>query len=65
VFVNGKAHINGIENFWGIAKTRLVKFRGLGPASCHMHLKETKFRFNPRHEDLYRLLLKYLRKYPI
>lgn len=65
VFVNGKAHINGIENFWGIAKTRLVKFRGLGPASCHLHLKETEFRFNHRHEDLYRLLLKYLRKYPI
>ena len=28
-FVNTKPHINGIENFWGIAKMRLSKFRGL------------------------------------
>ena len=32
VFANGKAHVNGIENFWGIAKTRLVKLRGSGLA---------------------------------
>ena len=24
-----KNHINGIENFWGIAKVRLYKFRGM------------------------------------
>ena len=28
-FVRGKAHINGIESFWGYAKTKLVKFRGI------------------------------------
>lgn len=26
-FANNKSHINGIENFWGIAKMRLAKFR--------------------------------------
>ncbi|MDR1191220.1 MAG: IS1595 family transposase, partial [Verrucomicrobiales bacterium] len=31
----------------------------------HLHLKETEFRFNHRHEDLYRFLLKNLQKYPI
>ena len=28
-FVRGTAHINGIEGFWGLAKTRLVKFKGM------------------------------------
>ena len=28
-FVNGKNHINGIENFWGYAKHRLSKFKGI------------------------------------
>jgi transposase-like protein len=26
VFANGRAHVNGIENFWGIAKNRLIPF---------------------------------------
>jgi transposase len=29
VFVNGRAHVNGIENFWGVAKSRLTKLRGI------------------------------------
>lgn len=28
-YVKGKSHINGIENFWGILKVRLSKFRGM------------------------------------
>ena len=28
-FVRGNSHINGIESFWGYAKTRLVKFKGM------------------------------------
>lgn len=27
-FVNAHSHINGIESFWGFAKTRLFRFRG-------------------------------------
>ncbi len=27
--VRGNSHINGIESFWGYAKTRLVKFKGM------------------------------------
>ncbi|MDR1145149.1 MAG: IS1595 family transposase [Verrucomicrobiales bacterium] len=65
VFVNGKVHINGIENFWGIAKTRLAKFRGLPASQFYLYLKETEFRFNHRHDNLYKLLLKYLRKFPL
>jgi transposase-like protein len=57
-FVRGNAHINGIEGFWGLAKTRLVKFKGMSPSTFYLHLKECEFRFNHRDQDLYRLLLK-------
>ena len=56
-------HINGIENFWGIAKTRLSKFRGISKNTFYLHLKECEFRFNHRNENIYKLLLKLLRKY--
>ena len=39
VFANGKAHVNGIENFWGIAKSRLLKFRGINKKTFYLHLK--------------------------
>ncbi len=57
-FVKRKAHINGIENFWGLAKMRLAKFRGLSRATLRLHLKECEFRFNHRRDNLYQLLLK-------
>ncbi len=57
-FVRGNAHINGIEGFWGIAKTRLVKFKGMSRSTFYLHLKECEWRFNHRDEDLYQLLLK-------
>ncbi len=60
-FVRGTAHINGIEGFWGLAKTRLVKFKGMSPSTFYLHLKECEFRFNHRDEDLYKLLLKITR----
>ncbi len=60
-FSNGHNHINGIENFWGIAKTRLSKFRGMAKSTFYLHLKETEFRFNHRNDDLYKLILKICR----
>lgn len=60
-FVRGNSHINGIEGFWGMAKTRLVKFKGLRRSTFYLHLKECEGRFNHRDEDLYRLLLKITR----
>ena len=38
-FATGEAHINGIEGFWGFAKTRLVKYRGMHPHSFSLHSK--------------------------
>lgn len=64
-FVRGRAHVNGIEGFWGYAKTRLVRFRGIQKRTFYLHLKECEFRFNHRGEDLYQLLLKVLRKHPL
>lgn len=64
-FVRGRAHVNGIEGFWGYAKTRLVRFRGIHKRTFYLHLKECEFRFNHRGEDLYQLLLNVLRKHPL
>jgi transposase len=61
-FARGNSHINGIENFWGIAKVRLSKLRGLRKDHFNLHLKECEFRYNMRHEDMYHELLKILRK---
>lgn len=65
VFANGRAHVNGIENFWGVAKNRLVKMRGITCEKFNLHLKETEWRFNHRHENIYKLLLTNLRSYPL
>jgi transposase-like protein len=61
-FAIGTNHINGIEGFWGLAKVRLVKFRGLSKNTFYLHLKECEFRFNYRNQDLYKVLLKITRK---
>ena len=61
-YVQGDVHINGIEGFWGFAKVRLVKFRGLSKNTFYLHLKECEFRFNYRDHHLYKLLLKITRK---
>lgn len=64
-FANGSCHINGIESFWGYAKTRLVRFRGMSKKTFHLHLKECEFRFNHRGEDTYKIILKILRENPL
>lgn len=64
-FARGRKHINGIENFWGLAKTRLTKFRGIHKSTFYLHLKECEFRFNNRHKNLYQILLKILRDTPL
>ena len=63
VFANGRAYVNGIENFWGVAKNRLAKMRGITRKNFNLHLKETEWRFNPRNENIYKLLLTNLRKF--
>ena len=57
-----QAHINGIEGFWGYAKSRLSKFRGMNKRTFYLHLKECEFRFNHRHDEMYEILLESCRK---
>src|SRR5215472_3372543 len=65
-FARGRGiHINGIESFWGTAKTRLAKRRGIRCHLFYLHLKECEFRFNHRHENLYSVLLEIFRKDPL
>jgi transposase len=60
-FALGTNHINGIEGFWGLAKVRLVKFRGMRKSTFYLHLKECEFRFNYRKQNLYSTLLKIIK----
>jgi transposase-like protein len=64
-FVRGNSHVNGIEGFWSFAKRRLQRFNGVSPETFNLHLKECEYRFNSRDKNLYRELLKLLRKNPL
>ncbi|GAA5784857.1 hypothetical protein YWS52_11770 [Chitiniphilus shinanonensis] len=64
-FARGRNHINGIEGFWGVAKTRLAKFRGMSKHTFYLHLKECEFRYNCRGQNLYLLVLKLIRQNPL
>lgn len=54
-------HINGIENFWSFAKQRLAKFHGLSRKNFYLHLKESEFRYNKKH-DMVKVLRTKLRE---
>jgi len=64
-FARGRRHINGIESFWSYAKTRLARLRGSCSDAFFSHLKETEWRFNHRHDNLYQTLLKNLVSSPL
>ena len=61
-FADYRNHINGIENFWGLFKVRLAKFRGMNKDTFYLHLKECEFRYNYKDKNLYLFLLKNIRK---
>lgn len=61
-FARKHNHINGIENFWGFAKTKLKKYYGINRKYFYLYLKEMEFRFNNRkHSNLGLLMRKLLR----
>ena len=64
-FAVGRNHINGIENFWGLCKVRLTKFRGMSKKTFYLHIKECEFRYNCRNKNLYLTLLKNFRNKPL
>jgi len=64
-FAKGNNHTNGIENFCGLCKVGLAKFRGIKKNNFYLHIKECEFRFNYRKESIYKMLLKIFRKAPL
>ena len=64
-FALGHNHINGIENFWGLCKVRLSKFRGIHKHNFYLHIKECEFRYNCRNKNLDLILLKEFRFNPL
>ena len=64
-FVRDKTHINGIEGFWGFAKSRLTRFKGMNKTTFYLHLKECEFRYNNRNSDMYKIILKMALKRPL
>ena len=57
--------IDGIEGFWGHAKNRPVKYRGMPKEDFYLHLRECESRFNMRGRDMYRFMLRELRERPL
>jgi transposase len=64
-FARGRNHVNGIESFWSFTKLRLSKLRGIRAEYFIIHLKESEWRWNHRHDNLYLFLLKNLRSEPL
>lgn len=51
-----RRHMNGIENFWSVAKTNLRRHVGIRRSHFVSYLKEREFRFNCQHEVLLLLI---------
>ena len=51
-------HINGIENFWSFAKTKLKRYYGIDRNHFYLYLKEMEFRFNYRNHPNLGLLIR-------
>ena len=53
-----RRHINGIENFWAFAKTRLRRYYGTRRSHFPLYLKEMEYRFNHRRDNVLNLLIR-------
>ena len=62
---NGKNFHDDITVFWGNTRSRLLKFRGMNKNTLYLHVKESEFRYNYREDDINRLLLNIIYKYPL
>ncbi len=63
--INGKNYHDDIAVFWGNTRNRLLKFRGMNKNTLYLHVKESEFRYNYRSDDINRLLLNIIYKYPL
>jgi transposase-like protein len=63
--VRDNSHVNGIEGFWSTAQVAASEAQRVSAQTFSLHLKECEYRFNHRHENLYRALLKLLKNNPL
>ena len=63
--IKGKSRIDEIDLFWGILKSRIVKFRGLNTGTVYLHVKESEFRYNHRNADLFSIIHSLIQKRPL
>ncbi len=54
--------MNGIENFWGFAKTKLRRYDGIRGSHFVLYRKDMEFRVNHRQEDLPLLIERILKQ---
>lgn len=59
------SHINGTGSLRGHAKSGLVEHQGMPQEDLCPHLKECELRFNMRGRDMYKFMLRELRKRPL
>jgi len=64
-FADGYNHINGIENFFGLSKVRLMRFRGIHKHTFYYHLKECEYRYNNRDKNRYICLMELIKNNPL
>lgn len=64
-FIKPKSKIDEIDLFWGLLKSRIVKFRGLNSGTTYLHIKESEFRYNHRNSDLFTLVHSIIQKRPL
>lgn len=63
---NGSSsHGDELDQFWGLLRSRMVKFRGLNAGTIFLHVKETEFRYNNRDKELYEVLVKMIYRKPL
>lgn len=64
--MNGNSfHGDELDQFWGLLRSRMVKFRGLNAGTIFLHVKETEFRYNNRDKELYDVLVKMIYRKPL
>lgn len=54
-----------IDLFWGLLKSRMIKFRGLNSSTLYLHVKETEFRYNYRERDIFEMIMEMLHQRPL
>jgi len=58
-------HHDDMTVFWANTRNRLLKFRGMNKNTLYLHVKESEFRYNYRADDINKILLNIIYKYPL